>query len=317
MTSTSRSSVPRRTPRVSVAVRLERVEELVDGGQRLPAAPTSRSPRSSPARPAGLSSTTPRTSRPSRSGRPTAARMRRAARGGAIATPSRGRLRAGAGGERLGAAAHRGVGGQREDQAALDPDRVEAEQPALGVDQRAARRAARQRRGVLDRAADAPPARPAERAPGRGDEAEGGAQPAPAGVGEREHRRRRSRSRRRARAPTRPARSSPVSTAIAARSRSASAPATRPCSVRPSANVTATSSPRSTCALVRTVPAAVTTPDPRPQPRPRPTTAGPTVSAAVRPRCWSSSSTDTWCSSVSHLQIASRNVAKRRSGLRG
>ena len=87
------------------------------------------------------------------------------------------------------AAAQGGVGRQGEDEAAVAADGVEAEQVAGGVDQRAAGRAARQRRGVLDRAGHAPPARAAEAAPGRGDEAEGRAQPAAAGVGEREHRR--------------------------------------------------------------------------------------------------------------------------------
>ena len=49
---------------------------------------------------------------------------------------------------------------------------------------------------------------------------------------------------------------SAVSTAITATSRSGSTPATRPSAVRPSANATATSSPRSTCATVSTWPGA-------------------------------------------------------------
>ena len=46
--------------------------------------------------------------------------------------------------ERVDPRAHRLVGGDREDQAALAPHGVEPEQPALGVDQRAAARAARE-----------------------------------------------------------------------------------------------------------------------------------------------------------------------------
>ena len=65
--------------------------------------------------------------------------------------------------------------------------RVDAEQPTVGVEQRAARAAARQRRGVLDRAGDPPAARAAEAAGGRGDEARRDAQAATAGVAEREH----------------------------------------------------------------------------------------------------------------------------------
>jgi len=66
---------------------------------------------------------------------------------------------------------------------------VEPEQPSLDVDQRPARRAARQRRRVLDGAGDAAPARPAKAAALGGHEAKRGAQPAPARVGERDDRR--------------------------------------------------------------------------------------------------------------------------------
>ena len=53
--------------------------------------------------------------------------------------------------------------------------------------------------------------------------------------------------------------------------------------------LTATSSPRRTCALVITRPSAITTPEPRPQPRPSPMTAGPTRSAAAVTAACSSS----------------------------
>jgi hypothetical protein len=89
--------------------------------------------------------------------------------------------------ERVDDAAQRGVRRQREQQPALHPHRVDSEQPALRVDERPAGRAARQRRGVLDRAAHAPSSGAAERAAGRGHEPERRAQPAAAGIGEREH----------------------------------------------------------------------------------------------------------------------------------
>ena len=128
------------------------------------------------------------------------------------------------------------------------------EQPALGVDERAAGRAARERRRVLDRAADAAAARAAERAAGRGDEAERRAQAAAAGVGEREHGLAGARRRRRPPGPTRRRarrRCRPRSPRRRGRRR---APATRPSATSPSARRTATSSPRSTCALVSTRP---------------------------------------------------------------
>ena len=60
------------------------------------------------------------------------------------------------------------------------------EQPPVGVDERAAAGAARQRGGVLDAAGDRAPARAADVAARRGDEPERGAQAAPAAVGERD-----------------------------------------------------------------------------------------------------------------------------------
>src|SRR3954454_5889358 len=70
-----------------------------------------------------------------------------------------------------------------------------------------------------------------------------------------------------------------------------STPATVPTARRPSAKTTVTSSPRRLCAVVRTDPSAITTPDPRPQPRPSPTTDGPTEEAASRTVCVTSSRT--------------------------
>ena len=171
--------------------RVERVEQVVDAAERRgPPARTIRSPRASPARSAGLSSTTPRTSRPSRSGQPDGAAQapRVAGRRERHAEPwAPGRLAAR---ERRDPRAQRLVGGHGEDQPALAADGVEPEQVPGEVDERAARGAARQRRGVLDRAADAAPARPAEAAAGGGHEPEG-------------QRAARARSGRRARAPAR------------------------------------------------------------------------------------------------------------------
>ena len=69
--------------------------------------------------------------------------------------------------------------------------------------------------------------------------------------------------------------------------------------------VTATSSPRSTCALVSTRPSAITTPEPRPQPRPRPTTAGPTRPATAPTAVCSSSRNPVIAIPRSHLLITS------------
>jgi hypothetical protein len=82
-----------------------------------------------------------------------------------------------------------GGDGHGDDQPAVEAHGVEAEQPSARVDQRAAGGAAGQRGGVLDRAGQAPAARPAQAPLGGGDEAQGCAQPAPAGVGERDDRR--------------------------------------------------------------------------------------------------------------------------------
>ena len=82
-----------------------------------------------------------------------------------------------------------GRGGRhREDQAAVETQGVQPQQASLGVHERTARRAARERSGVLDRSADPAPARTAEAAALRRDEAERDPQAAPARVGERQHR---------------------------------------------------------------------------------------------------------------------------------
>ena len=135
-----------------------------------------------PARAAGLPSSTPRTSRPSRSGSPTDRRRRRATCDGRDATPSRGRARRLAAAERVDALAQRGVGRQGEVEALADPVRVEPDEPSLGVEQRAAGRARRERRGVLDAARDPPAARAAERARDRRHGPEGDARARRRGV---------------------------------------------------------------------------------------------------------------------------------------
>ena len=61
------------------------------------------------------------------------------------------RLRSLASAERVDSLTDRAVGGEREDQSRVDAHRVDPEQPALDVDERTAGRAARERRGVLDR----------------------------------------------------------------------------------------------------------------------------------------------------------------------
>ena len=87
----------------------------------------------------------------------------------------------------VGAAREALVGGDGEDEAALAADGIEAQQPSLGIDQRAAGRAAGERGGVLDRPGDPPAPRPAEAPGGAGHEARRHAQAATAGIGEREH----------------------------------------------------------------------------------------------------------------------------------
>ena len=143
---------------------------------------TIRSPRRTPAAAAGPPSWTPRTSNPSRCGRPTARRSSRAARGGAIATPSRGRSVAWPLARAAIALGHCGVEVHGEDQPGLHADGVEPEQTALEVEQRRARGPARQRRGVLDRPGDPAPARSAQAAPGARDKAVGDPQATAAGV---------------------------------------------------------------------------------------------------------------------------------------
>ena len=68
------------------------------------------------------------------------------ARGGALAAR-----------ELLDACAQVAVRGQGEDQPTFEPQRVHPEQPSLGVDDRAARRAAQKRRVVLDARRDPAP----------------------------------------------------------------------------------------------------------------------------------------------------------------
>src|SRR5829696_2511124 len=75
--------------------------------------------------------------------------------------------------------------GHREDEPAVEPQAVHAEQVAVRAGKRPARRSARQRRGVLDRAADPAAARAPEAARARRHEAERRAQAAAARVGER------------------------------------------------------------------------------------------------------------------------------------
>ena len=134
--------------------RRERRLEVVGIGDRPCRRPrrSGRRPRI-PAAAAGLPSSTPRTRTPSRSGSPTDRRRRRAdvrrRHGDTEARPRR-RLAAA---ERVDPVAQRRVGRQGEVEALADPVRVEADEPARRVEQRPARRAGRERRGVLDAAA--------------------------------------------------------------------------------------------------------------------------------------------------------------------
>src|SRR6266540_26811 len=177
-------------------------------------------------------------------------------------------------GERVEPPAQLGVGGDGQVEAVAEAVGVDAEQAALRVDHRPARRAPAERRGVLQAAGDAAAARPAEGAVHGGDEADRDA-PAAAGAGQREHG---------------GGWASPVSTETTARSASRSTPSTRPVAARPSAKTTVTSSPRRLWALVATRPSARTMPEPRPGPRPMPTTAPPACSATREMACSSSSS---------------------------
>ena len=87
-------------------------------------------------------------------------------------------------GRRLAAAqgvdpgAQLGVGRQGQVEALADPVGVEADERPVGVEQRAAGRTGRERRGVLDAAVDPPATGAAERAGDRRDEAERDARPA-------------------------------------------------------------------------------------------------------------------------------------------
>jgi hypothetical protein len=76
-----------------------------------------------------------------------------------------------AAGEALGRLADAAAGAEGEDQPALAPEQVDADEATLQVDQRPAGGPARERGGVLDRAPEATPARPTEGPLGGGDEA--------------------------------------------------------------------------------------------------------------------------------------------------
>src|SRR5438132_61834 len=80
-----------------------------------------------------------------------------------------------AGGDVRDPLAH-GGGREREDQPMPEAHSVQAEQPALAVEQRSPAGAARQRSGVLDQALQQAPARTAQRAGSAGDRTRGRAQ---------------------------------------------------------------------------------------------------------------------------------------------
>ena len=170
----------RRAPRTAASTRVE---------VAVPPAPTIRSPRSSPARSAALPASTARTSTPSRSGRPTARRSRRATRGGAIATPSRARLRRARRGRapRRARATDVSAGSARIRPASTRTALIPSRRPSTSIsgppdDPRGSG-------AVCSIApADPAPARAPEAARGRGHEPGRDAQAAAAGVGEREHR---------------------------------------------------------------------------------------------------------------------------------
>ena len=77
-----------------------------------------------------------------------------------------------AAGERVSLGPQRLVGGYGQVKALAQAVRVEAEQPPLGVEDRAAGRAGQQRRGVLEAAGDAAAARAPERPVHTGDKPE-------------------------------------------------------------------------------------------------------------------------------------------------
>ena len=140
--------------------RVERREQVVGADDRPAAGLDDQVAGLDPGAAARLPSSTPRTRTPSRSGRPTDRRIRRATCDGATATPSRARF----GDSPRPSASIRArsavVGRERQVEALADPVRVEADQPAVGIDQRAAGRAGREGRGVLDAAGDPPAAGP-------------------------------------------------------------------------------------------------------------------------------------------------------------
>ena len=78
-------------------------------------------------------------------------------------------------------------GGNRDDQAAVEPHRVEPQQAPVQVDERPAAGPAREGSGVLDAAGDRATPRPAYLPPLGRDEPGRRAQSAPAGIAERDH----------------------------------------------------------------------------------------------------------------------------------
>ena len=240
-------------------------------------AATIRSPRSIPARSAGPFSATSRTSRPSRSGRPTARRMRRAARGGATATPSlwwggasplasrstRSRTRASAGTARMSPPSKRSALRPRSrpsESTSGPPDEPRGRGAVCSMAPRTRRPRGPRKLRPSDDTKPGVARRP--RPPGLASATTGVPMVGPSPGSQRT------------------AGASPVSTSSTARSRSGSVPATVACSRRSSAKTTVTSSRRRLWALVSTRPGAMTTPEPSPQPRPSPTTDGPTSRAA-------------------------------------
>ena len=170
---------------------------------------------------------------------------------GATATPSRARRGVSPRDSASTRGAQGGVGRQGEVEALADPVGVEPDEPALGIEQRAAGRSGRERRGVLDAAVDPTAARAAELARDRGHEPE--RDPRAATVARPGAEDRGADRKRIAVAPVE-RRRAPGSTSMTARSPSPSKPATLPMTRRPSAKVTVTWSPRRLWALVRTLP---------------------------------------------------------------
>ena len=260
-----------------------------------PPAATIRSPRSIPARSAGLSASTSRTSRPSRSGRPTARRSRLATRGGATATPSR-----------------CGVGAlpRASSRAAAPAGTARMSPPSMRRLFRPRRRPSRSTSGPPDEprgrvavCSMAPftrrPRGPRKLRPSDEMKPSVARRPRPPGLASATTGLPMGGASRSGSQAT--AGALPVSTSSRARSRSALTPTVSPVSRRPSAKETVTSSRRRLWAFVSTWPSPTTTPEPRPQPRPSPTTDGPTRSAAP-PIASPSSATALIRAPISHLQ---------------